>query len=272
MEQKVFVLTNKRTYRRAVRVFVKGQDNKVADRLCLFTTEHLVNDQERNTNARQIAAQFSTNNESLYHSLLADTAYGKDFVLKSDPEGKLKEESQKLSPEDIKKATLASLFAGAKLKFDGNKPVEILEMEYAMHVQALSGVKTHVSAPAPIPHQIVDVAKEMANVKAAARQKYEDDYGEPVPPVVYDDLAFLDGLSNPAFNPEGYIQNKMDEQEQNTIYALREEIRELKALQLRIWQAFSAADSALRLRYPEDHRGEYAKDEAERLIIYVTGT
>ena len=211
MEHKVFVLTNKRTYRRSVRVFVKGQDGKVADRLCLFTTEHLVNDQERNTNARQLAAQFSTNNESLYHSLLADSGYGKDFVLKGDPEGKLKEASQKLSPEDVKKATLAALFSGAKLKFDGNKPIELLEMEYAMHVQALSGAKMQISAPAPIPHNIVDVAKQMADIKAAARQKYEDDYGDPVPPVVYDDLAFLDGLSNPDFDAQKYIESKLAE-------------------------------------------------------------
>lgn len=209
MEHKVFVLTNKRTYRRAVRVFVKGQDKKVADRLCLFTTEHLVNDQERNTNARQIPAQFSTNNESLYHSLLSDSGYGKDFVLEGDPQGKLKEASQKLSPEDIKKATLEALFSGAKLKFDGNKPIELLEMEYAMHVQALSGVKTQISAPAPIPHQIVDVAKQMAEKKAEARQKYEDEYGEPVPPVVYDDLAFLDGMNSPGFDAEKYIDSKL---------------------------------------------------------------
>jgi hypothetical protein len=211
MEQKIFVLTNKRTYRRAVRIFVRGLDGKITDRLCMFTTEHLVNDQERNTNARIIAAQYSTNNEMLYHALLSDSGYGKDFVLKDDPEGKLKEASLKLTPEDVKRATLASLFASQGLKFDGNKPTAILELEYATHIQSLTGVKTQISAPAPIPNQIVDVAKEMEGKKIAARRKYEEDYGEPVPPVVYNDLAFLDGMSNPEFDAKKYIQSKLAE-------------------------------------------------------------
>lgn len=209
MEQKIFVLTNKRTYRRAVRVFVKGQDGKVSDRLCTFTTEHLVSDQERNTNARQVAAQFSTKNELLYHALLSDSGYGKDYTLKSDPEGNLKEASLKLTPDDIKKATLATLFSGANLKFDAEKQISVLELEYATHIQSLSGLKTQTSAPAPIPHNIVDVAKEIENKKAAARQKYEDEYGEAVPPVVYDDITFLDGMSNPDFNAEKYIESKL---------------------------------------------------------------
>lgn len=211
MEHKIFVLTNKRTYRRTVRVFVKGPDGKVTDRQCTFTTEHLVADQERSTNGRTIAAQFDTNNETLYHALLADSGYGKDFVLKSDPEGKLKEASQKLSPEDLKKATLANLFSYQGLKFDASKPVNVLEMEYSLHIQALSGVKSQISAPAPIPHEPVNVAQEIADGKAAARKKYEEDYGEPVPPIVYNDMAFLDGLSNPDFDAEKYIQSKLAE-------------------------------------------------------------
>lgn len=209
MDSKIFVLTNKRTYRRGVRVFVKGQDGKVTDRLCVFTTEQLVSDAERNTNARTVAAQYETKNEILYHALLADSAYGKDFTLLGDPEGKLKEASLKLSPEDIKKATLANLFSSAGLKFDATKDVAILEMEYAMHIQALSGVKTQMSAPAPIPHQIVNVGQSIAELKEAARLKYEEDYGERVPDIVYNDLAFLDGLSNPEFDAEKYIQSKL---------------------------------------------------------------
>jgi len=211
MELKVFVLTNKRTYRRGVRVFVKGQNGKVTDRLCQFTTEHLVNEMERNTNARTVAAQFTTKDEVLYHALLADSAYGKDFTLQGDPEGKLKEASLKLSPDDIKKATLANLFGASGLKFDVSKPIETLEMEYALHIQALSGAKTQISPPAPIPHQIVNVGQSIAELKQAARQKYEEDYGEKVPEVVYDDLAFLDGMSNPEFDAEKYIQSKLAE-------------------------------------------------------------
>lgn len=211
MEEEVFVLTNKRTYRRGVRVFVKGQNGKVSERMCTFTTEHLVDLQSRSTNARIVQAQFATRNESLYHALLADTGYGKDFVLKDDPEGKLKEPTLKFSTDDIKKATLANLFSANGLKFDPTKAVEILEMEYSLHIQALSGTKTQVSPPAPIPHQIVDVGKQMEDTKAAARQKYEDDYGEPVPEIVYNDVTFLDGLSNPDFDAEKYIQSKLAE-------------------------------------------------------------
>lgn len=209
MEEKVFILTNKRTFRRGVRVFVKGQDGKVTDRLLMFTTEHLVSDQERSTNARTVAAQYATRNEVLYHALLADTGYGKDFTLITDPEGKLKEASLKIRPDDIKKATLSNLFDAAGLKFDANKDVNILEREYTIHIQALSGRKMEVSAPAPIPHQVVNVAQGIAEMKQAARQKYEDDYGERVPAVVYDDITFLDGLSNPDFDAEKYIESKL---------------------------------------------------------------
>jgi len=222
MEEKVFVLTNKRTFRRGVRVFVKGQDGKVTDRLLMFTTEHLVSDQERSTNARTVAAQYATRNETLYHALLADTGYGKDFVLINDPEGKLKEASLKISPDDIKKATLASLFGGVGLRFDVTKDVSILEMEYSMHIQALSGKKMEVSSPAPIPHQIVNVAQGIAEMKQAARQKYEDDYGERVPDIVYDDVTFLDGMSNPDFDAEKYIQSKLVEPEKVEVPEVKE--------------------------------------------------
>lgn len=58
---------------------------------------------------------------------------------------------------------------------------------------------------------------------------------------------------------------------QKEVERLREEVRELKSLQLRIWEAFSEADSTLRIRYSEDLRGAYSKDEAERLTRYMTG-
>jgi len=55
------------------------------------------------------------------------------------------------------------------------------------------------------------------------------------------------------------------------VEALREKVRELEALQLRIWQAFSAADATLRRSYAEDRRGKTSQKEAERLTIYMTG-
>ena len=226
MEQKVFVLANKRTYRRSVRIWVKNQTGKISTRLCMFTTENLVSDKERATNARTVAARFTTKDEVVYHALLADTAYGKDFYLLDDPEGKLKEESMKHSPDDIKKATLANLFSSAGLKYDGNKPLAVLEMEYALHIQALSGVKTQMSAPAPIPHQVVNVGQSIAEMKQAARHKYEEDYGERVPDIVYNDTAFLDGMSNPDFDAEKYIKSKLAETEKEETEELEEKKEE----------------------------------------------
>lgn len=52
---------------------------------------------------------------------------------------------------------------------------------------------------------------------------------------------------------------------------LRGEVRELKALQLRIFAAFTCADATLRHRYAEDLRGETSIQEAAALLEYVAG-
>jgi len=57
----------------------------------------------------------------------------------------------------------------------------------------------------------------------------------------------------------------------NEVESLREKVRELEALQLRIFAAFTCADATLRHRYTEDLRGETSKQEAAALLLYVAG-
>lgn len=52
---------------------------------------------------------------------------------------------------------------------------------------------------------------------------------------------------------------------------LRDEVKELQRMNLRIFKAFSCADSTLRLRYDEDMRSLGDIDEADRLKAYMTG-
>jgi hypothetical protein len=63
-------------------------------------------------------------------------------------------------------------------------------------------------------------------MKQAARQKYEDDYGERVPDIVYDDVTFLDGMSNPDFDAEKYIQSKLVEPEKVEVPEVKAEKQE----------------------------------------------
>jgi hypothetical protein len=57
MEQaKTFVLTNKKTWRREVRVFVMNVNKKFEERLLSFTTEHRVNNKQRTVLGRNTAA------------------------------------------------------------------------------------------------------------------------------------------------------------------------------------------------------------------------
>jgi len=213
MEQKTFQLSNTRTFRRGVRIFVKDAAGKVSDMLCMFTTEKIVSERERYTNARTKAAEYKTTNEMVVNALFSDAAYGKDFYLKGDEEGKLKRSSFVVSQEDIERASLESLFNSAGLIFDRSKSIPILKKEYSLHLEALGGRKIKESGPLEIPHIPVDVPKDIINAKVEARNKYEELYGEPVPEIVFDDIAFLDGMSNPDFKAQAYIKTKTEEAE-----------------------------------------------------------
>lgn len=208
MEKKTFVLSNKKTFRRGIRVFIKGKDGKYASRLCTFTTEHLVDEKQRSTNARKKAAEFITENEEIINGLFHDPAYGKDFYLKGDEEAKLKKEATKINNEDAKRIALNNLFDLAGLPFDDTKSFEVLQAEYNLYAESLSGRKITKSTATSINYEEKNVAKEISDAKEAARQAYREKYGKEIPAEVANDVAFLDGMSNPNFDAEKYLASK----------------------------------------------------------------
>lgn len=208
MKQETFVLRNKRTFRRGVRIFTTGQDGKITDRLLMFTTEHLVGDKERATNARGKPAEYRTKDHTEIDGLLSDVSYGKDFYLKGDEAGEMKKEPIRLTREEIEKVSLAGLFAEIGLKFDHSKPIPVLKSEYALKLEALSGKKADVSAPASISHNQVNVGQGIVELKNKAISAYKEKYREDVPEIVKNDVAFLDAMSNPNFDAQAYITKK----------------------------------------------------------------
>ncbi len=205
---KTFVLKRKKTFRRGVRVFIKGIDGKFTDRVLKFSTEHLAPVKLRKTRARSIAAEFTTSNPDEIEALFSDSAYGKDFFLKGDPEGKLKQATRIVSKMDSEKMALKGLFEMINLPFDESKPLAVSQEMYKIQASAMSGRKIEKgSGPTPIPIEKVDVAQSMADTADEARKIYEDKYGESVPEEVTNDLAFLSGLGDPDFNAKKYINN-----------------------------------------------------------------
>ena len=204
-----FVLTKTKTWSREVRVFIMNQNKKYQEKLLPFTTEHVVSTKQRNTRGHIVPAQYVTNDPVIIAALYRDSAYGKDFTELGDPEGKKKQPSIVINEDDRQLVALRGLFKLAELPMDENLPIDVLKEQYEIHVSAKSGRKA--SAPAEIPHTPVDVKQSIEQGISAARQKYEDDYGDPVPAIVYNDLAFLDGLSNPTFDAQKYIEQKIAE-------------------------------------------------------------
>jgi len=214
-QRKTFVLTNKKTYRRGVRVFFRGGDNKLAERMIPFSTEHLVDEKQRHTNARKISAEYTTTDPTLINAFYHDSAYGKDFVEKNDPQGKLKKKTIVITEDDAEKIALEGLFRATPLTFDGNKAVDVLKAEYAIYMQAASGTKLKESTAKEIPMAPINIEADILSAKAKARDAYKEKYGEDVPAIVTNDTAFLDGLSNPDFDALKYIraaEKKAEEQ------------------------------------------------------------
>ena len=205
-QSKTFVLKRKKTFRRGVRVFIKGMDGKFTDRVLKFSTEHLSPVKLRKTRARIIAAEYTTSNQEEIEALFSDSAYGKDFFLKGDSEGKLKQATRIVSKMDSEKMALKGLFEMINLPFDETKPLAVLQEMYKIQASAMSGRKIEkTSGPTPIPIEKVDVAKEMAKTVGVAHKIYEDKYGKPVPEEVSNDLGFLSALGDPDFDAEKYI-------------------------------------------------------------------
>jgi len=206
---KTFVLANKKEWRREVKVFVLNKDKKYEERSLPFTTEHLVTDKLRTEKGRQVAAEYKTGDPVILEAIYRDTAYGKDFYEKGDTAGKLKRPSVVINEKERQITALRGLFNMVGLPMDETLPYEVLKEQYEIHVSALSGRKIEKSVAKEIPATPVDVQAGIIEGINAARAKYEQKYGEPVPAVVYDDLAFLDALSNPEFDAEKYISEKI---------------------------------------------------------------
>lgn len=226
MKRQTFVLKHTKEFRRFERVFIKDKDGKIDQRPITFTTEHKVSEKQRNTNARKIAAEFSTSDEKIYDALLRSHAYGKTFVLKDDPEGKLKKEPFSVTPVDAEKIALKNLFEQADLKFDATKSNDVLRQEYNIAMGAKTGRKIGESTASNIQHNPVDVGKGIQDAVDSAKKAYEEKYGEPIPEEFENDKAFLSALSDPGFDAKAYMEKASKPGE--SIESLREKYKELK--------------------------------------------
>lgn len=206
MESKTFILTQTKTFRHITHVFIKREGNKLDKRQIVFTTENKIQPRQRNTGARKIAAEFTTSDEVIYDALLRSHAYGKKFILKGDPQGKLKKEPFSITPVDAKKVALRNLFEAANLKFDETKTNDVLEEEYRIQMTSKTGVEIEESKASSIPHKEVNVAKELQDQADAARNAYKEKYGEEIPDEFANDTALLSAISDPDFDAKAYME------------------------------------------------------------------
>ena len=208
-QEKVFVLKNKKTFKRSLNIYVIDANGKQEKRNVLFSTERLVDAKLRATNARTVSAEYVAKNDAEVDALLTNSAYGITYVRKDDPEGKLKRPTRFISTEDAEKAALKNLFDAIGLDFNPALDVNVLKKQYEIQVHALAGVNKITEGSArSIPAEPVNVEKNIVDGIQSAKAKFEEKYGYPVPEIVANDLAFFDGLSNPDFNAEKYIAAK----------------------------------------------------------------
>lgn len=211
-QEKVFVLKNKKTFKRSLNIYVVDEIGKQEKRNILFSTERLVDAKLRATNARTVSAEYVAKNEAEVNALLSNSAYGVTYVRKDDPEGKLKLPTRFISTEDAEKAALKNLFDAIGLEFNPAHDVNVLKKQYEIQVHALAGVNKITEGTAKlIPAEPVNVEKNITDGIQLAKAKFEEKYGYPVPEIVANDLGFLDGLSNPDFDAEDYISSKLAE-------------------------------------------------------------
>lgn len=206
---KTFVLTKTKTWSRIVRVYVLNKNKKYEERQLLFTTEHVCSSKQRNTRGHQVPAQYTTSDPIIIEALFRDLSYGKDFVEQGDAIGEKKQPSVVVTETDSKLIALRGLFQMANLPFNEALPYDVLKDQYEIHMSALSGKYSEKNQPLEIPHTPIDVKASIADGVQAARDQYKLLYGEPIPVVVANDLAFLDGLSTPGFDAKKYIEEKL---------------------------------------------------------------
>ena len=211
-QEKVFVLTNKRQFRRSVNIYVINGIGKQEKRNIVFSTERLVDPKVRSTTAKLRAAEYEAKNDAEYQALLSSSAYGITFVLKSDPEGKLKLPTRYISAEDAEKAALKLLFDSAGLVFNPAYDVNVLKKQYEIHVYALAGTNKITQGKATsIPSNPVDVKATIQDGVINARNYFKEKYGYDVPEIVENDYGFLSAVYDPGFDAEKYIAKKTDE-------------------------------------------------------------
>ena len=210
MERQTFVLLATKPFRHHLKLFISDGGNKTFQKIVTFTTEHKVTENERVTNARKKQAEYNTKNQSEIDALYRDTGYGKVFTHVDDPKGDRKKESFKVTPIDAEKIALRNLFNAAGLDFDGDKDVQVLNHEYRTYIAATQGVKIGESTASEIKCSPVDVQKTIQDQVNEAIKSYEIKYNKPFPKFdnKEDTYAFIDGLSNPNFNPAKYIEEK----------------------------------------------------------------
>lgn len=214
MENQTFILKKARTWSHAMTIFVKGVNGKLEKRQIKFGTEHLVRETDRLKNARNVQAQFITNDEILFDGMMRDSGYGKTFYLKGDPEGLKKRDGFNVTPLDSKKMALEALFKHADLPFDSTKSVEQLTEEYQIYMTAKTGAKIAPSTATEIPHKPVDVQQELQSQAEKAREAYFEKFGEEIPDEFRNDLGMLSALSDPNFDAKAYMESKKAPEEE----------------------------------------------------------
>jgi hypothetical protein len=211
-QEKVFVLTDERTYKRSLNIYVYDPAGKLEKRNIVFTTEHLIDKSQRSTNAKRVAAQYFAQSDAEVRALLSSSGYGKTFVRIDDPAGKLKLPTVFVSPDDAEKAALKILFDKAKLEFDPRHDASVLKKEYEIYIMTLAGTnKIGESTAKEIPGEPVNVQAGIENGVNKAKALFQEKYGYPIPEIVENDLGFLSWISDcdaPADKVEKYISDK----------------------------------------------------------------
>lgn len=203
--QEVFILLKKKTFRHDLKLYFKGIDGKLEQRIVTFTTSHLVSEKGRATSARTKNAEYITSDERIIDALYRDSGYGIRFVHRDDLNGERKRDSFNVTPLDASRLALRNLFNAIGLEFDESKSNEVLTKEYQIHVSAKAGVDMTQSTAREIPHTPIDVQKSLQDQIDAARNIYQERYGSPVPDEFYNDVAFLSALSDPKWDAQAYI-------------------------------------------------------------------
>jgi hypothetical protein len=203
-EQAVFILLRKRTFRRHAKIYIKNPQGVFVAKYVTFTTEHLIDAKLRSSNAKTKNAEYKTIEKAEIEALMSAGGYGTVFALKGDKEGKLKQTKIVHTSEDLRKAGLRPLFNDSGLTFDESKSYSVLRAEYDKSIIAEYGKDK--PEPKLILAEKVDVSASIVQVKESARAAYKEKYGKEVPECVFNDIAFLDGMSNPAFDAGAYIE------------------------------------------------------------------